>query len=163
VKKLIATAAVIVAALVIVAPVTGGAAPSKSDNDAVRTLATIGAALEAHGVTPCESPSWTEKAYGDRDEPKGSAIAITRVRVVVANRPCPDRAAYADEVDWERAADAYLILSVYKSKSSKAYKKQRTNDPDIFAYKRALILRPSADVLQEPFTAAMADLGAQNR
>jgi hypothetical protein len=89
-----------------------------------------------------------------------------RTRVVVANRPCPDRAAYADEIEWEDAADDYLILIVYKSKSSKAYKKQTSSTnlfaPRIYTYERAIILRPSADVLQEPFTAAMADLGARS-
>jgi hypothetical protein len=73
------------------------------DDPKLRTMAEIGAALEAHGITP----------YG-----------------------------------------------VYKSKSSKAYKKQ-LKYPLIFAYKRALILEPSEDVLQEPFLAAMADLGAR--
>jgi YVTN family beta-propeller protein len=52
------------------------------------------------------------------------------------------------------------VKTSYKSKSSKAYKKQ-AKYPAIFAYKRALILRPSADVLQEPFLAAMTDLGAR--
>ena len=123
-------------------------------------MAEIGAALEAHGITPCDTPDWTKKAYGEADEPTTKGESVLRSRVVVAGRPCPDRAAYASEIDWEDATDGYLTYGVYKSKSSKAYKKQ-AKYPLIFAYKRALILEPSADVLQEPFMAAMADLGAR--
>ena len=71
-----------------------------------------------------------------------------RSHVVVAGRPCPDRAAYADKVACERAADGPLTFALYKSKSSKAYKKQMKY-LHIYAYKqRALILGPTADVLQ---------------
>jgi hypothetical protein len=159
---------VTVAAAVVLAAQPAGA----KGGEQKRTIAEIGAALEAHGITPCEERDWikkvhgeegdwAKKAYGDRDVPKKSVIAAIRTRVVVANRPCPDRADYDDDVDWERAADDYLTFALYKSKSSKAYKKQ-TKDPDIYAYKqRALILRPTADVLQEPFMAAMTDLGAR--
>jgi hypothetical protein len=136
------------------------AQPAGAKSDPKRTMAEIGAALEARGITPCDTPDWTKKAYGV-DEPTTKGESVLRVRVVMGpGRSCPDRAAYADEVDWEHPADDYLTYGVYKSKSSKAYKKQ-TKNPDIFAYKRALILRPSADVLQEPFMAAMADLGAR--
>jgi hypothetical protein len=155
-RKVLASLTIVVAALVLAAQ------PAGAKNDTKRTLAEIGAALEDHGITPCDERDWTKESYGDRDEPKGSATAVMRTRVVVANRPCPDRAAYADEIEWEDAADDYLIFAVYKSKSSKAYKKQAASTiSDLFAYKRALILRPSADVLQEPFNAAMADLGAR--
>jgi hypothetical protein len=90
-------------------------------------------------------------------------IVVGVTVVVVAGRPCPDRAAYADEIAWEDAADGYLTYGVYKSRSSKAYKKQTRSDNPfaIYAYKRALILEPLDDVLQEPFRAAMADLGAR--
>jgi hypothetical protein len=154
-------------ALVVLAVVTAGLAlvlaaqPAGAKSDPKRTMAEIGGALEAHGISPCDTPDWTKKSYGRADEPttKGESVVHTRV-VVGPGRFCPDRAAYTDERDWEDATDGYLIYGVYKSKSSKAYKKQAKN-PAIFAYKRALILEPPADVLQEPFTAAMADLGAR--
>jgi hypothetical protein len=131
------------------------------DDPKLRTMAEIGAALEAHGITPCDTPDWTKKSYGRADdEPTAKAESVVRTHVVVAGRPCPDRAAYADELAWEDAADGSLTYGVYKSKSSKAYRKQ-LKYPLIFAYKRALILEPSEDVLQEPFLAAMADLGAR--
>jgi hypothetical protein len=138
------------------------AQPAGAKSDPKRTMAEIGAALEAHGITPCDTPDWTKKSYGRADdEPTAKGESVLRTRVVVGpGRPCPDRAAYADERDWEDAADGYLTYGVYKSKSSKAYKKQ-AKYPAIFAYKRALILEPSAEVLQEPFIAAMADLGAR--
>ena len=161
-------ALVLLAPLVVLAVLT--AQPVGAKGDQKRTITEIGAALEAHGITPCGEldwikkingeDRWAKKAYGDRDVPKKPVIAAIRTRVVVANRPCPDRADYDDDADWERAADDYLTFALYPSKSSKAYKKQ-TKNPDIYAYKSALILRPDADVLQEPFMAAMADLGAR--
>jgi hypothetical protein len=154
-------------ALVVLAVVTAGLAlvlaaqPAGAKSDPKRTMAEIGGALEAHGISPCDTPDWTKKSYGRADEPTTKGESAVRTRVVVGpGRFCPDRAAYTDERDWEDATDGYLTYGVYKSKSSKAYKKQAKN-PAIFAYKRALILEPSADVLQEPFTAAMADLGAR--
>ena len=147
---------IVVAAAVLAAQPVG----AKTDPTTKRTIAEIGTALEAHGIRACDSPDWTKRLDTDAGRLSRGVVA-TRVRVVVATRPCPDRAAYADEVDWERAADDYLILSVYKSRSSKTYKKQAAGIPDLFAYKRALILRPTANVLQEPFMAAMVDLGAR--
>jgi hypothetical protein len=152
--------ALIVIATVVVAAVVA-AQPAGAKDDPKRTMTEIGAALEAHGISPCDTPDWTQKSYGRADEPTTKGDSVVRTRVVVGpGRFCPDRAAYADERAWEDATDGYLTYGVYKSKSSKAYKKQ-AKYPAIFAYKRALILEPSADVLQEPFMAAMADLGAR--
>jgi hypothetical protein len=139
------------------------AKPAGATDDPKRTMAEIGAALEAHGITPCDTPDWTKKSYGEADSSATKGASVVRTRVVVAGRPCPDRAAYADEIAWEDAADGYLTYGVYKSKSSKAYKKQTRSDNPfaIYSYKRALILEPLDDVLREPFRAAMADLGAR--
>ena len=153
--------ALIVLATVVAAAVVAAQPAGAKTDPKLRTMAEIGAALEAHGITPCDTPDWTKKSYGRADdEPIAKAESVVRTHVVVAGRPCPDRAAYADERDWEDAADGSLTYGVYKSKSSKAYKKQ-AKYPLIFAYKRALILEPSGDALQEPFMAAMADLGAR--
>jgi hypothetical protein len=151
----------VVLAVGVLAPVVLAAQPAGAKDDPKRTMTEIGAALEAHGISPCDTPDWTKKSYGRADEPTTKGESVLRTRVVVGpGRFCPDRAAYPDERDWEDATDGYLTYGVYKSKSSKAYKKQ-AKYPAIFAYKRALILEPSADVLQEPFLAAMTDLGAR--
>ena len=152
------TLAVITAGLALVLV----AHPAGAKDDPKRTMTEIGSALEAHGISPCDTPDWTKKSYGRADESTTKGESVLRTRVVVGpGRFCPDRGAYTDERDWEDATDGYLTYGVYKSKSSKAYKKQ-AKYPAIFAYKRALILEPSADVLQEPFLAAMTDLGARH-
>jgi hypothetical protein len=73
-RKLLASLPIVVTAVVLASQ------PAGAKSDPMSTVAEIGAALEAHGVTPCDSPDWTNKSYGDRDEPRRSAIAVMRTR-----------------------------------------------------------------------------------
>ena len=73
----------------VAAAVVLAAQPGAKGGEQKRTIAEIGAALEAHGITPCEERDWikkvhgeegdwAKKAYGDREVPKKSVIAAIR-------------------------------------------------------------------------------------
>lgn len=149
-------------ALVVVAALPAGAASAKRD-DARTILTKVGAAFEAHGITPCETPDWTAK-LDVFDEPIDRDQRAKRIRLVMGpDRPCPARDAYADEVEWENAHDGTITVIVYKNAKARARWEKRRSSLMTFVYgKRTLIdnALPSPE-LDGAFFATMKDLKAR--
>jgi hypothetical protein len=149
---------VLLAMLIVVA---GTAAFTATKTDDPRTVFTkVGAALEAHAITPCETSDWTARLDAfDRTTTRRERAQ--RERLVNITKPCPP-----DEADNPDEIDGHITIVV--SKSAKQRKKGVSfhDESNRFGYtygRSTLILLHNLAPLQleEAFLAAMTDLQAR--
>jgi hypothetical protein len=167
VTKVLATIALGAVGLGLVAQPVGpaGVASAKPAPKPKVVFVAVGEALAAQGITACETADWAAKV-DESDAPFNvKKERARRLRLVMApGRPCPARAAYGDdEVGWENAHDALVMVTVYKSTLLPA--KTHGGAPRFtFVYgKHTLVSLTalSARELEAPFVAAMRALPAK--
>jgi hypothetical protein len=157
---LILTGVVVVAA--------AGSAPAK--NDSTPIFEKVGAALNAHGIEPCDAPDWVTPL--DENGEKRSGRLRTRFVHVLQPQVCPlVRGAGEAYIDWSRrvaqARDGIVTVEVYKSseRRQRAVKRNDLAEPLSYSYGKTTIVgldnTDEVPELEAALAAAMTDLKAR--
>jgi hypothetical protein len=180
-----AVAAVVVALMVAGAGGVVAAHVPSTTEPPPRVLATTGAALQAHGITACETPDWT--TFSDAQDSRPFREERTRRAriVVVAPQACPTVDPYTGDV-YGADANRVSVIGIFVFESPSALKRHAKSymdyDEGLSERRRGAkhsLYRGIGYVLNrntlitmnelpppgmEPaFTAAMQDLGAHQR
>ena len=158
-RRLLAT---IVAVSIAVVATAGFAPANKAEPRTIFTA--VGTALEGHGITPCETTDWAAR-YDELDRPfYVREERARRIRLVNVAQPCPP----PDEFGLipEDQTEGVVRIIIYKTVKLRDRGVERERDAGRFVYaydKKTLVVLQltSRPELEDPFVAAMNDLGAR--
>jgi hypothetical protein len=148
-----------VAALVVVVLNTAAFTATKAD-DPRAVFTKVGAALEAHAITPCETSDWAARLDAF-DRSPGRSERAQRERLVNITKPCPP-----DQTDNRDEIDGRITIVVSKSARQRTKGMSFHDESNRFGYaygRSTLILLQNLapTQLEEAFLGAMTDLHAR--
>jgi hypothetical protein len=149
-----------VAALVVVVVISAAAFTATKADDPRTVFTKVGAALEAHAITPCETSDWTARLDAF-DRSPGRGDRAQRERLVNITTPCPP-----DETDNPDEIDGRITIVVSKSATQRKKGVSFHDESNRFGYtygRSTLILlhNLAPPQLEEAFLATMTDLHAR--